>query len=141
MARSNEDIRSLADTFIQALGALENSAERIDEIAPLFSDDACLRNAALDLGDQDYEGADGVRGFWQSYRDQFATITSSFNHVTVGDNCAGLFWNSSATLSSGDAMQYPGASLLVFNDEGKISEFYGYYDTRQFSSTRSAEEE
>ncbi len=63
------------------------------------------------------------------------------DYVTVGDNSGGLGWNSSARLSSGDAMRYPGASLLVFNDEGKTSEFYGYYDTRQFSSTRSAEEE
>lgn len=123
-----------AQRFIDALHDLEqNGEERVEGIVALFSDDAQLTNSALALTDSGYAGREGVRAFWTEYRKQFGDVRSRFAHVTSSDDAAGLFWRSEGTYADGAPMGYDGVSLLVFNDEGEISSFRGYYDTRELS--------
>ncbi|MBC8075203.1 MAG: nuclear transport factor 2 family protein [Chloroflexales bacterium] len=123
-----------AQRFIDALHDLEqNGAERVEGIVALFSDDAKLTNAALARTNDGYEGRDGVKTFWTEYRKQFGQVLSNFSHVTSSDDAAGLFWRTEGTYADGAPMGYDGVSLLVFNDEGKISSFRGYYDTRELN--------
>jgi ketosteroid isomerase-like protein len=123
-----------AQRFIDALHDLEQHGEdRVEGIAALFSDDAQLTNAALARTDSAYAGREGVRAFWSEYRKQFGDVRSHFSHVTGGDDAAGLFWRSEGTYTDGTPMGYDGATLLVFNGDGKISSFRGYYDTRDLS--------
>jgi ketosteroid isomerase-like protein len=123
-----------AQRFIDALHDLEQNGESsVDDIAALFSDDAQLTNSALALTDGGYAGREGVRAFWTEYRKQFGDIRSRFSHVTSSDDAAGLFWRSEGNYADGAPMGYDGVSLLVFNDEGKIASFRGYFDTRELS--------
>lgn len=123
-----------AQRFIDALHDLEqNGEEKVDGIVALFSDDAKLTNAALARTDDGYEGRDGVRTFWAEYRKQFGDVRSHFSHVTSSDDAAGLFWRTEGTYADGAPLAYDGVSLLVFDADGKISSFRGYYDTRELN--------
>ena len=129
-----------AQQFIDALHALETGTDAAaEQISALFSDDAVLTNAALNLVDKEYTGREGVREFWQAYRGLFADIYSEFAHVTSDTDAAGLFWTSKGTYADGKPVEYDGVSLLVFGADDKISRFRGYYDTRQLSRTVEAD--
>lgn len=123
-----------AQQFIDALHTLEHgSADDVDALVALFSDDARLVNAALKLAGQERNGQDGARQFWSEYRRTFGDAYSEFFQITANDESAGLFWTTKGTGNDGQPMEYDGVSLLVFNDEGKITLFRGYYDTRELS--------
>lgn len=130
----HEHVHELAQTFIDALHALEHGSESdVDGIVALYADDARLTNAALRLAGEERHGTDGARQFWSEYRRTFGEAFSEFFKVTAGDDAAGLFWTTNGTGNDGQAMEYDGSSLLVFNDDGKITLFRGYYDTRELS--------
>ncbi len=123
-----------AQQFIDALHALETgSPDDVDQIVDLFSDDAQLINAALKLAGETRAGREGAREFWTDYRRTFGEARSEFFQITANEEAAGLFWTTKGTGNDGQPMEYDGASLLVFNDEGKIRLFRGYYDTREVS--------
>lgn len=125
--------QTLAQQFIDALHQLEGQDRDVDAIAALFTDDARLTNAALALAGEQRTGKDGIRQFWQEYRSLFEQVHSDFHQVTANDQSAGLFWTTTGTASDGQPIEYDGASLLVFDDDGKIAQFRGYYDTRQMT--------
>jgi len=130
----HEQLHDLAQSFIDALHTLEQGGEDdVDAIVALFADDARLTNAALRLAGEERQGQDGARQFWSEYRRTFGQARSDFFKVTVGDDAAGLFWTTKGTGNNGQPMEYDGSSLLVFNDDGEISLFRGYYDTRELS--------
>lgn len=129
-----EQVIERAQQFIEALHALERGGpDDVDQIVDLFSDDARLINAALKLAGETRTGRAGARAFWTDYRRTFGEARSAFYQITVNEEAAGLFWTTSGTGSDGRSLEYDGASLLVFNDEGKITLFRGYYDTREVS--------
>lgn len=133
------DTHALEQQFIDALHALEQGGEdQLDALVALFRDDAEVTNAALKLAGKTRQGSDDVRTFWKEYRHTFATMRSEFAHVTTSDDAAGLFWRTSGTGKDGNDMSYDGVSLLVFDGNGKIRHFRGYYDTRDL--TRSVEQ-
>lgn len=124
--------QTLAQQFIDALHALEaQGPAQIDGIVQLFADDAQLTNAALARTGNNYSGRDGIRTFWEEYRKTFGDVFSQFHHVTSSDEAAGLFWTTEGTYPDGAPLRYDGVSLLVFNEQGKIVNFRGYYDTRE----------
>ena len=137
----NDDTTALAERFTEALHALDADAGALDEMVALFAENATLENAALDLNGETREGTDGARAFWGAYRDQFETAETEFHRVTVGDGddgggrSAGLFWTTRGKAPGGESLDYHGATLLVFDGEGKVERFRGYYDTRQLSVT------
>ena len=131
-----QQVRALAQQFIDALHALEQGGpENVDGLVALYSDDAHLTNAALKLANDERRGADGIRHFWSEYKRTLGKAYSHFHQVTANEESAGLFWTTKGTNADGqpDAAEYDGVSLLVFNPEGKIRFFQGYYDTRQFN--------
>jgi ketosteroid isomerase-like protein len=129
-----EQVTQLARQFIDALHALEaGSADDVDQIVDLFSDDSQVINAALKLAGESRRGRDGAREFWTEYRKTFGEAHSEFFQITVNEEAAGLFWTTKGTGNDGQPMEYDGVSLLVFDDQGKIRLFRGYYDTREVS--------
>lgn len=129
-----QQVQQLAQQFIDALHALEQGdGGNVDQLAGMYSDDARLVNAALKLAGQERTGQDGARQFWTEYRRTFGEARSDFYQVTVNEQAAGLFWTTKGTGNDGQPMEYDGVSLLVFDDQGKIKLFRGYYDTRELS--------
>ncbi|MBV9789580.1 MAG: nuclear transport factor 2 family protein [Chloroflexi bacterium] len=129
-----QQVQQLAQHFIDALHTLEQgNVEHADQLAGMYSDDARVINAALKLAGQERTGQDGARQFWTEYRRTFGEAYSEFYQVTVNEQAAGLFWTTKGTGNDGQPMEYDGVSLLVFDDQGKIKLFRGYYDTRELS--------
>lgn len=129
-----QQVQQLAQQFIDALHALEQGdVENVDQLAGMYSDDARLVNAALKLAGQERTGQAGARQFWTEYRRTFGEAYSDFYQVTLNEQAAGLFWTTKGTGNDGQPMEYDGVSLLVFDDQGKIKLFRGYYDTRELS--------
>ncbi len=125
-------IEAKANEFIDALHALEQgSADDANQLAGLFSDEATLRNSALDNKETEMKGADQVLRFWVEYKETLGEVFSKFHHVTASENAAGLFWTTTGKNPAGDAVNYHGATLLQFGSDGKIEFFRGYYDTRE----------
>lgn len=129
-----QQVQQLAQQFIDALHTLEQgNVEHVDQLADMYSDDARVVNAALKLAGQERTGQDGARQFWTEYRRTFGEAYSEFYQVTANEQAAGLFWTTKGTGNDGQPMEYDGVSLLVFDDQGKIKLFRGYYDTRELS--------
>jgi ketosteroid isomerase-like protein len=131
--------QTLAQRFIEALHRLEGEAQDIEGMVTLFSEDARLTNAALALAGAERTGHDGVRQFWSEYRSTFSKARSDFHQVTINEQAAGLFWTTQGADDSGQPIVYDGASLLIFDQDGFIAQFRGYYDTRQLTKTATAE--
>jgi ketosteroid isomerase-like protein len=133
------DAKAQADKFIDALHQLEKGADNTEQalnaIADLYADDATLTNAALRLTNEERRGRDQIRAFWADYKRTLGDSYSDFHQVTVNDQAAGLFWVTRGQGANGqhDAVHYDGTTLLVFGNDGKITHFHGYYDTRQLN--------
>jgi hypothetical protein len=126
-----QTVRTHADRFIEALHAVEqNDGDAENEIN-------ALTNAALRLTNEEKQGRDAIHSFWRDYKKSLGKARSEFSQVTVNGEAAGLFWRTEATNANGNA-SYDGATLLVFNAEGKIRHFSGYYDTRQLGKELTA---
>jgi len=124
----------LAQQFIDALHALEQGGgNEVDNLVALFSGDAHLTNAVLELAGHERTGRDGARRFWTEYKSTLGQAFSTFHHVTTGDNVAGLFWTTEGSGPDGQPVKYHGATLLEFDGSGKIKFFRGYYDTRELT--------
>ena len=128
-------VRDLAQQFIDALHALEQGGEGdVEALVGLYSEQAHLTNAAQRLTGEERTGRDGVRAFWSEYKRTVGKAFSEFHQVTVNEEAAGLFWTTKAGGDNGRSeVQYDGSTLLVFDEDGKIRFFQGYYDTRQLS--------
>ncbi len=128
------DIQSQAQTFIDALHALEQgSTGDVAALVALYADDATLSNSALDNKNAEIKGTDQITKFWTEYKETLGEVFSKFHHVTTDDNAAGLFWTTTGQNPMGDEVNYHGATLLQFGDDGKIEFFRGYYDTRELT--------
>lgn len=128
------DNSQLAQQFIDALHALEKGDEsQIAPLVALFSDDTRITNAALRLVGKEEVGRDGATYFWSEYKKTLGGCFSTFHHVTVDASSAGLFWTTEGNGLDGSGVKYDGVSLLEFGDDGRISFFRGYYDTRDLT--------
>jgi len=127
-------IEAKAREFIDALHTLEKgSPDDANQIAGLYAQDAALANSALDNKGKEAQGQDEILRFWTQYKQTLGDIYSNFHHITVSDDSAGLFWTTEGTNPAGDTVHYHGSTLLVFNAEGSIQFFRGYYDTRELT--------
>lgn len=135
----NSNIQQQAEAFISALHALEEGADdnsaALDQLVDLYADDATLTNSALKLVGEERQGKEAIRTFWSEYKKTFGKSYSDFHQITTNEGAAGLFWVTKGTAPSGEegSVAYDGTTLLVFNEEGKISHFQGYYDTHQLN--------
>ncbi|RYX81975.1 nuclear transport factor 2 family protein [bacterium] len=127
-------IKSKAKEFIDALRTLENGTlDDVGQLAVLFANDATLTNSALDSKDKQMEGQDEILQFWTQYKETLGDAVSNFHHITLSEDAAGLFWTTEGTNPTGDKVHYHGSTLLVFNPEGTIQFFRGYYNTRELT--------
>lgn len=108
--------------FIDALGKLE--AERdLETICALFSDDCDIANVVT----EDNDRQTGAREFWQSYRDNFGEVKSTFRNQIIAENTAALEWKTTGTSSEGHDFEYDGVSILEI-EGNRITRFRAYFD-------------
>ncbi|GIZ51369.1 nuclear transport factor 2 family protein [Noviherbaspirillum aridicola] len=125
-----QQIKSMADDFIHRLHRVEEGdPQAVDILVEMFAEDAELSNPVAERNGRAYRGRDAVERFWREYRHLFREVHSEFVDVTAGDHSAGLFWRSNGVDASGARLEYEGVSLLVFDDQGKIRRFRGYFDS------------
>ena len=76
----------------------------------------------------------GAFSFWQEYRAQFDSISTTFYDVVEGDDRVALEWTSDATLTDGRPLQYRGVTIVDL-DGDEISKLRTYYDSAQFTTS------
>ena len=109
--------------FIAALAALERE-RNVEQITELFAPESDVGNI---VSSREFSGVDGARAFWETYRDTFREVTSTFRNVIVGDGRAALEWTTTGTSAAGAPISYEGVSILEMAD-GKITRFRAYFD-------------
>ncbi len=129
-----KQMETLAQEFIDALHSLEQGDDtEAEPLAILFSEDATLTNAALELTGKEAKGRDAILQFWVEYKNTLGQALSNFHHITMGDKAAGLFWTTEGQGPDGQPVRYHGATLLEFDQTGLITFLRGYYDTRELT--------
>lgn len=135
----SQQARVIADRFIDQLHRLEEGDKAVaDRLADMFADGAELTNPIIENNGGSRRGRDQIAAFWRQYADTFGELHSEFFDVTTSDHSAGLFWRSTGTGPSGKALEYEGVSLLVFDKQGKIARFQGFFDSRRLVTKTSA---
>lgn len=121
-----------AKNFIDALRKLESDRD-LETICGLFSDNANIGNVVTG------EDKLGVKEFWQHYRDNFDTVSSSFKNEIVADGTAALEWTTTGTNSEGSEFEYDGVSVLEIEND-KITRFHAYFDPNKLGKQIVSEE-
>ena len=116
-----------ARSFADALQTFEKDGDAA-ALAALFADDAITQRL-----DARGERRGEVEQFWQEYRAQFDSISTTFYDVVEGGDRVALEWTSDATLTDGRPLQYRGVTIVDL-DGGKISKLRTYYDSAQFTT-------
>ena len=127
---------SIADTSISddrartLATALQNFEKDGDAaaFAALFADDAVTQRF-----DARGERSGEVEQFWQEYRAQFQSISTTFYDVVEGGDRFALEWTSDATLADGRPIQYRGVTVIDL-DGDTITKLSTYYDSAQFAA-------
>ncbi|HVY80192.1 MAG TPA: nuclear transport factor 2 family protein [Steroidobacteraceae bacterium] len=111
----------LAQRFVVALDSLERHGGDValEEMVQLFSPMARLISSR---SSSELTGTHGARRYWSKHRTTFPTARTEIYEVTTNDRCAGLFWTTHVTPSEGQPLDYDGATLLAFEDDGLIIE-------------------
>ena len=115
-----------ADTtqqFIDALQALERHRDPAEMIG-LFIENSEVGNI---VSHRTFTGLEGAREFWETYRDTFGEVASTFRNVIVGDGRAALEWATTGTSFAGALIAYEGVSILEIED-AKITRFRAYFN-------------
>jgi ketosteroid isomerase-like protein len=116
-----------ARTFATGLQTFEKDGD-VAGLAALFADDAVTQRF-----DARGERRGEVEQFWQEYRAQFQSISTTFYDVVEGGDRVALEWTSDATLTDGRPLQYRGVTVLDL-DGDKIARLSTYYDSAQFAA-------
>ena len=117
-----------ARTFADGLQTFEKDGD-VAAFAALFADDAVTQRF-----DARGERRGEVEQFWQEYRDQFESISTTFYAVVEGGDRFALEWASDAKLVDGRPLKYRGVTIIDLDGE-KISKLETYYDSAQFAAT------
>ena len=116
-----------ARTFATALQTFEKDGDAA-AFAALFADDAVTQRF-----DARGERRGEVEQFWQEYRAQFQTVSTTFYDVVEGGDRAALEWTSDGTLTDGRPLQYRGVTVVDFSGD-TITKLSTYYDSAQFAA-------
>ena len=119
-----------ARTFATALQTFEKDGDA-GTFADLFAADAVTQRF-----DARGERRGEVEQFWQEYRAQFQTVSTTFYDVVEGGDRAALEWTSEGSLADGRPLQYRGVTVVDF-DGDTIAKLSTYYDSAQFAATRA----
>ncbi len=96
----------------------------METIVSLFSED-CEINNVVTVDNK--KGSTDARKFWQSYRDNFSEVESTFRNEIVTENRAALEWKTTGISSEGNEFEYEGVSILEIEAD-KITRFFAYFD-------------
>src|SRR5919112_1410185 len=118
-----------ARTFASALQTFEKDGDAA-AFAELFTDDAVTQRL-----DARGERRGEVEQFWQEYRAQFDSISTTFYDVVEGGDRVALEWTSDATLTDGRPLQYRGITIIDLDDDNKISKLPTYSASAQFPTS------
>ncbi len=111
-----------AEKFVNALGKLEADRD-LETIVALFSETCEIGNVVTEDNDHKID----ARQFWQSYRDNFGEVKSTFRNRIITENTAALEWKTTGTNAEGHEFEYDGVSVLEM-EEDKITRFHAYFD-------------
>ncbi len=117
------------ERFAQALQDLEATGD-LDPFLAQFADNAVLLRPGTDA---QQNGSAGARTFWQGYLTQFHEVSSTFSRLAEAGPLGELEWTTTGTTAAGVPLHYAGVSLLVLDDDGKVTRFATYYDTAAFT--------
>ena len=117
-----------AQDFAERLTTVEQDRDVDAFVTAAFAEDVVL--VRPETG-QELRGHEGARTFWREYLQTFDAVRSTFSRVQDGE-VGVLEWTSEATLAGGRDITYRGVSLLDLADDGRVSRFATYYDTRVF---------
>jgi ketosteroid isomerase-like protein len=118
--------QEVAYRFIEALAALEQKGN-LERMLDLFAEACNIGNA---LHPEQFQGKDGAREFWTSYRTRFPDVHSTIRNIITGDDSIAIEWTACATGRSGTEFHYDGVSVI--NVRGKeITRFRAYFDTKK----------
>jgi hypothetical protein len=110
----------LAQRFIVALDNLERHGDvGLPEMVQLFSPMARLISSRRP---GELTGERGARRYWTEYRATFPTAHTEVYEITTNDRCAALFWTTRVTNADEPPVDYDGATLLAYGDDGLIIE-------------------
>ena len=116
-----------ARKFADALQTFEKDGDAA-AFAALFADDATTER--LDArGNRRGE----VEQFWQEYRAQFDSISTTFYDIVEGGDRFALEWISEATLTDGRPLSYRGTTIINL-DGDTITQLRTYYDSAAFTA-------
>ena len=118
-----------ARSFASGLQTFEKDGDAT-AFAALFADDAVTQRF-----DARGERRGEVEQFWQEYRAQFDSISTTFYDVVEGGDRVALEWTSDATLTDGRPLQYRGVTIIDLDDDDKINKLRTYYDSAQFTTS------
>jgi ketosteroid isomerase-like protein len=116
-----------ARTFATGLQTFEKDGDAA-AFAALFADDAVTQRF-----DARGERRGEVEQFWQEYRAQFQSISTTFYDVVEGGDRFALEWTSEGTLADGRPLHYRGVTVIDL-DGDTISKLSTYYDSAQFAA-------
>ncbi len=119
--------REVADRFVEALRKLEEDRD-VEALVEIHTEAREVGNVAVP---QTFEGHDGLREFWTTYRKTFGEMKSTFRNVFTTEEGAALEWTTEGT-SDGDTVSYDGVSILEIED-GKVRRFMAYFDPRDLT--------
>lgn len=116
----------LAARFVSALGRLEADGD-VEPMVALYAEQCTVANVTNPGG---FEGRDGARRFWNSYRASCGDVRSEFRSVVerAGDSgaAAALEWETAATVD-GRVVRYGGVTVLEAAGDG-ITRSCAYFD-------------
>lgn len=116
--------QQVAERFIEALRKLEEE-EDVEALVGIHTEDCEVGNVSVP---RTFEGHEGLREFWTTYRRTFGEMRSTFRNVFATEDRAALEWTTEGT-SDGDRVSYDGASILEIEGD-KVKRFMAYFDTR-----------
>jgi hypothetical protein len=119
--------REVADNFIEALWRLEED-EDVEPLVRVHTEDCEVGNVSVP---GTFDGHEGLREFWTSYRGTFGQMKSEFRNVFATEEGAALEWTTTGT-SNGDSVSYDGVSVLETEGD-KVRRFMAYFDTRDLT--------
>jgi ketosteroid isomerase-like protein len=118
----------VAESFKEALWKVEKDRD-LEPMIQVLSEDCEVGNVAIP---QTFQGHDGAREFWTSYRKTFDDMESTFRNVFAdGEGHAALEWETEGT-SDGDPVSYAGVSILEIEGD-KVKRFMAYFDSSALS--------
>jgi len=109
--------------FIEALQVLERDSDPT-AMLDLFMENSEAGNI---VSTREFIGVEGAREFWETYRNSFGEVDSTFRNVIVSNDRAALEWTTTGTSAAGTPIAYEGVSILEMAD-GKITRFRAYFD-------------